>query len=170
MEYLKFTRTFVNGLSLLASTDLNLDNILQGNVKNFLVNEYSFATDNTELASIKTEIEESYKDLLQVALVEYTQAKAQSGVKTKSHTRDLTQEYGDEDVKNSYFEPNENGTQAETKINAQNTQWGDDTTSETIEEEESNNDNYALKDFYESVKNRVAEFFGRYLNVYLGVE
>ena len=169
MEFLRFTRTFINSLNLQTTTHLNFDNIAQGYLKNLLIRQRSFATNQNELDEIKVEIEESYKDLLQVVLVEYEEVKKLAGTKTKLHTRDLTQNYGNEKVENSFFEPVENNTQNEVKQNAQNTSWQPDTTQETIEEEESNNDNFALKDFYNDLKFKVEDFFSKYINVFMGV-
>ena len=166
MEYLKFTRTFLNGLNFTQSGQLNLDNVLQGNVKNYLLGNRSFAFNETEMQEIKLDIEETYKDLLQIALVEYTEAQKLSGTKTRLHTRDLTQNYGNEKVETTFFEPVENNTQTETKQNGQNTSWQADTTQETIDEEEYN-DNPTLKQFYNDIKFKVEEFFYRYINSFL---
>ena len=169
MEFLRFTRTFINSLNLQTTTHLNLDNIAQGYLKNLLIRQRSFATNQNELDEIKVEIEESYKDLLQVALVEYEEVKKLSGTKTKLHTRDLTQNYGNEIVEGSVFQPVINATQEKLKSSEQITNWQPDTTQETIEEEESNNDNFALKDFYNDLKFKVEDFFSKYINVFMGV-
>lgn len=170
MEYLKFTRSFVNGLILQSSAQLNLDNVLQGYLKNFLVDNFSFATNQEEMNAMKESIEESYKDLLQVSLVEFAEVQRLAGTKTRLHTRDLTQVYGNEKVENSTFEPLNNGIQQELKRSGQNTNWQPDETTETISEELSNNDNFALKDFYNDLKFKVEYFFSKYINVFMGVE
>ena len=165
MELLKFDREFVNSLNLQQSSQLTLDNCLQGHLKNFLVGNYSFVQ-VSEKNVVKTEIEESYKDLLQVCLVEFDEIKRLVANKTKSHTRNLTQNYGDEKTEGSYFEPVVNNTQNEVKTTSQKTTKSPDSQVETIEDEESNNENLALKDFYDNLKYKVEDFFKKYINQY----
>lgn len=163
MEFLRFTKTFIDSLSLTSSTHVNLDNALQGNLKNFLFTKRSFATNQNELDLVKEQIEETFKHFLQVVLPEYLEADKLTETKTKLHTRDFTQNYGNEKVENSSFEPVVNGTQAETKQTAQNTSWQPDISSETIDEEEFN-DSPILKEFYNSIYFKMPMFFGRYIN------
>ena len=163
MEFLKFTKTFLDSLNLTSSTHVNLDNVLQGNLKNFLFTKRSFALNQEELNEVKLNIEETFNHFLQVVLPEYLQADKLTETKTKYHTRDFTQEYGNERVETSYFEPVENNTQSETKQNASQTTWLPDVSSETIDEEEFN-DSPILKEFYNDMFFRIKLFFGRYVN------
>ena len=165
MELLKFDRSFVNSLNLQQSGQVVLDNCMQGYLKNFLVGNYSFFPERVKNV-VKTEIEESYKDLLQVCLVEFDEIKRLVANKTKSHTRNLTQNFGNEKTEGSYFEPVVNNTQNEVKTTGQNTIKDPDSQVETIEEEESNNDNLALKEFYDNLKYKVEDFFKKYINQY----
>ena len=165
MEFLKFDRSFVNSLNLQQSGQVVLDNCMQGYLKNFLVGNYSFVQES-EKNVVKAEIEESYKDLLQVCLVEFDEIKRLVANKTKSHTRDLTQNYGDEKTEGSYFEPVVNNTQNEVKTTGQKVTKASDSQIETIQEEESNNDNLALKEFYDNLKYKVEDFFKKYINQY----
>ena len=163
MVYVRFTKTFLDSLVLQSSEQINLDNVLQGYLKNFLFNNRSFAQTQDELNEVKTNIEETYKHLLQVVLPQYTEAVRLSGTKTRLHTRDLTQNYGNERAETSVFEPLKDNTQQELKAGASNTTWQPDTTQETIEEEEYN-DNLALKELYDSLVYKISMFFGRYVN------
>lgn len=163
MEYLKFENDFLESLNLQSSEDLQLDNILQGEVKNYLFLNRSFATTTEQLAIVGENIETTYRYLLQSVLPKFTEAKKLSGLKQRLHTRDLTQNYGNERVETSYFEPVENNTQSETKQNASQTTWQPDTTIETITEDELN-ENVALKDFYDSMQYKVGLFFARFVN------
>ena len=165
MEFLKFDRSFVNSLNLQQSGQVVLDNCLQGYLKNFLVGNYSFVKES-EKNVVKAEIEESYKDLLQVCLVEFDEIKRLVANKTKSHTRDLTQNYGDEKTEGSYFEPVVNNTQKEVKTTGQKIIKDPVSQVETINEEESNNDNLTLKEFYDNLKYKVEDFFKKYINQY----
>ena len=151
MEFLKFNREFVNSLNLQQSGQVVLDNCMQGYLKNFLVGNYSFVQES-EKNIIKAEIEESYKDLLQVCLVEFDEIKRLVANKTRSHTRDLTQNYGDEKTEGSYFEPVVNNTQNEVKTTGQKVTKTSDNQTETINEEESNNDNIELKENNDNIK------------------
>ena len=166
MEFLKFTKTFIDSLILQSTEQTSLDNVLQGNLKNYLFNRRSFALSENELAEVKINIEETFKYFLQVVLPEYQEATKLSGTKTRLHTRDLTQNYGNEKVENSFFEPVKNNTQAEVKQNGQNTTWQPDVSQETIEEEEYN-DNATLKQFYNDIYFKIPMFFNRYVNTLL---
>lgn len=163
MEFLKFTKTFLDSLSLTSSTHVNLDNVLQGNLKNFLFTKRSFALNQEELNEVKLNIEETFNHFLQVVLPEYLEADKLTETKTKLHTRDFTQNYGNEKIENSSFEPVVNNTQAETKQSGQSTSWQPDVSSETIDEEEFN-DSPILKEFYNGVYFKIPMFFGRYVN------
>lgn len=163
MEYLKFENDFLESLNLQSSEDLQLDNILQGEVKNYLFLNRSFATTTEQLAIVKTNIEITYRYLLQSVLPKFTEVKRLTGINTKTITKNLTQNYGNERVETSYFEPIENNTQSETKQNASQTVWQPDTTND-ITTEEALNENPAFKDFLDSLQYKVDLFFARYVN------
>lgn len=163
MEFLKFNKVFIDNLILQSTDIVTLDNVLQGHLKNYLFNRRSFALEPTELEEVKANIETTYNYFLQTILPEYQEVARLSGTKTRLHTRDLTQNYGNEKVENNFFEPVENNTQAEVKQNAQNTTWQPDVTQETIEEEEYN-DNATLKQFYNDIFFKIPMFFSRYVN------
>ena len=165
MEFLKFDRSFVNSLNLQQSGQVILDNCMQGYLKNFLVGNYYFVQES-EKNIVKTEIEESYKDLLQVCLVEFDEIKRLVADKKKSHSRSLTQNYGDEKTEGSYVEPVVNNAQNEVKTTGQKVTKAADSQVETIKEEESNNENLALKEFYDNLKYKVEDFFKKYINQY----
>ena len=165
MEFLKFNREFVNSLNLQQSGQVVLDNCMQGYLKNFLVGNYSFVQES-EKNVVKTEIEESYKDLLQVCLVEFDEIKRLVADKTKSHSRNLTQNYGDEKTEGSYFEPVVNNAQNEVKTTGQKTTKSPDSQIEQTQDSESNNDNLELKEFYDNLKYKVEDFFKKYINQY----
>ena len=165
MELLKFDRSFVNSLNLQQSGQVVLDNCMQGYLKNFLVGNYSFVQ-VSEKNIVKTEIEESYKDLLQVCLVEFDEIKRLVADKTRSHSRNLTQNYGDEKTEGSYFEPVVNNAQNEVKTTGQKTTKSPDSQIEQTQYSESNNDNLELKEFYDNLKYKVEDFFKKYINQY----
>lgn len=165
MEFLKFDRSFVNSLNLQQSGQVVLDNCMQGYLKNFLVGNYSFVQES-EKNVVKAEIEESYKDLLQVCLVEFDEIKRLVADKTKSHSRNLTQNYGDEKTEGSYFEPVVNNAQNEVKTTGQKVTKSPDSQIEQTQDSESNNDNLELKEFYDNLKYKVEDFFKKYINQY----
>ena len=163
MEFVRFENAFLESINFQTSDDLQLDNILQGEVKNYLFLNRSFAKNDAQMLIVKENIETTYKHLLQSVLPKFTEVKKLSGIKQRQHTRNLTQNYGNERVENSFFEPLENNTQTEVKSNGQSTTWQPDTTSETITETELNED-VALKDFYDSMQYKVSLFFNRFIN------
>lgn len=170
MEYLRFTRDFLNTLNFAYTQDTELNNVLESETKQFLLNNFSFAKTDEDLQKIKLDIQESYKFLISATLVEYNEIKKIIGNKTRSYTRDLTQNYGDQKEETSFFEPVINNTQNEVKQNGRNATRGNDTSSETITEEMSNNSDYSLKDFYKTIKQKVEMCFSQYINVFMGVD
>ena len=78
----------------------------------------------------------------------------------------MTQNYGDEKTEGSYFEPVVNNAQNEVKTTGQKTTKATDSQIETTEDEESNNDNLALKEFYDNLRYKVEDFFKKYINQY----
>ena len=171
MELLKFTRSFLNGLNFenIANDnqyeeDLIFDEFLQSNTKLFLLNKQSFYEVGKE-QELKTEIEETYKDLAKILLVEFDEALRLATNKEITKTRTLTQNYGDEKSQAIYYEPQQNGTRKEVVTSGNNTNWQPDTTTETQTDNETSGFD-AMRDFFANAKETISATFLQFVNNY----
>lgn len=171
MALLKFTRKFLNTLDFenvaneqQFEVDLIFDEFVQSNTKLFLFNKQSFYEVGQE-EELKAEIEETYKDLAKILLVEFDEALRLTASKEMTKTRTLTQNYGDETNESSTFEPKDNGVSEEEKQAKTTTNWQPDTTTETETDNETSGFD-AMRDFFKNAKETISATFLQFINIY----
>lgn len=175
-DFVEFDITFLSALKFEASGIAELDNLLQSATKDFLHGMQSFVgrkwndEDNphfeTQIALLKTNIEYTYKNMLEMQLERYTQLLNVTGQREKTTTRDIIQNFGNETSTSSKYDPVVGGEQAQTKISGAVAEYDADSSTETTLEKYYS-DNTAMADFFNEIeKDIVPRNFSKYINIY----
>ena len=168
MEYFKYNSSFLNTLSFTTSSYTDLDDYLNGVVKNYLNHNYSFldvAPTPQELYDLKDEIEASYDLMLGDVKPRYVEMLRLSTQQEFETVDEVVSEYGNETQTGSYYEPKDNSAQAQINTNGNLTSWDDDTTTTTRTEHRVLSES-AIKDFFKEIKEEVELYFIDYVNLF----
>lgn len=167
MSFIKFDKTFLDGLTFPESSDENFDFAYASAVRNFLFDKRSFAENDTELDEIKTAL--NYKiDICGASIFsEYLEAKRLTSEHTRHVVSGNEQNYGNQDVENTTFDPVVSSAQAEVKLTGSHATHAQDTSQSETTETEDNVDNVDLKDFLEKLRAIVATEFCQFVNTML---
>lgn len=158
-SYLKFTKTFLD--TIVEPTDAKVTDIpktkevVNSALKNALYGNYSFYTVESELKEAVEFIQLSF--LLKNRNVGL-EALSLSTDKLDTHTREVTQTWGDIKQDGSYFEPIESGSQDEVKTNSNLTTNGNDTITET-ETNTAKKENEALLEYLKDISIKAEQEF-----------